>query len=311
LLAFSRRQVLVPLILDLGGIIHDLGEMMPILLGEHIVVSIKSDPSVWPVRADRAQIEQVIVNLIVNARDAMPDGGKLTLSVRNVTTQADDLSHPELGSGSFVMISVRDTGHGMDEDTRARVFDPFFTTKPVGQGSGLGLSTAYGFIKQSGGYIQVESAPSQGTTVEVYLPRADGEIAETPASAVRGAPGGHETILIAEDEASVRALLREVLGRAGYQLLEADSGPEAMDVAASHQGTIHLLVADVVMPVMSGSELAEWLEPIRPDLRVLLISGYAQSLSIDEAERSSRFAFLQKPFTPDELLSRIRALLDA
>jgi two-component system cell cycle sensor histidine kinase/response regulator CckA len=311
LLAFSRRQVLSASMLDLGAIVRDLGEMMPILLGEHIVVTLAIEPGVWAVRADRAQIEQVIVNLIVNARDAMPNGGKLTLRVSNVNDTPDDAMHPDISSGPYVMVSVRDTGHGMDDDTRARVFDPFFTTKPVGQGSGLGLSTAYGFIKQSGGYIQVDSAPNQGTTVEVYLPRAVGEIDDVPATGLRAGPGGHETILIAEDETAVRALLREVLGRAGYRLLEADSGPQALEVAAAHDGPIHLLLADVVMPVMSGSELAEWLAPTRPDLRVLLVSGYAQGQSADEARRTSGFAFLRKPFTPAELLGRIRHLLDA
>ena len=312
LLAFSRRQVLTPAVLDMGEIVADLSEMLPVLLGENVAVTVDVQPTLGRVRADRAQIEQVIVNLIVNARDAMPEGGRLTLSVRDVEIdEATAASHPGMTPGSFVRTSVADTGHGMDDETRARAFDPFFTTKPVGQGSGLGLSTAYGFIQQSGGLIYLESAVGRGTAVEVYLPRVEAEEAVVPSLLERPAPRGQETILVAEDEAAVRGLVRDVLEGAGYRLLDADCGAAALEIESSHRGPIHLLLSDVVMPGMSGPELAERFVSARRDARVLLISGYSQNIELGDVAMRAGVAFLSKPFTPAELLHRVRETLDA
>jgi PAS domain S-box-containing protein len=312
LLAFSRRQVLQPAVVDLGSIVADLNQMMPVLLGEAIAVTVTVAPDLWQVRTDQAQIEQVIVNLVVNARDAMAAGGRLSITVRNrVIDQSVAEAYPEMAAGEYVVLSVTDTGHGMDEQTRARVFDPFFTTKPVGQGSGLGLSTAYGFIKQSGGYIHLESELNKGTTVDVFLPRAASPARSVAAPKTQTMPGGDETILLTEDEASVRAFLRDVLGQAGYQLLEATDGQSAIAVAARHPGPIHLLISDIVMPGMNGGELADALMATRPDTRLLLISGYAQHFVVEHTATQTGAPFLLKPFTADELLSRVREILDA
>jgi CheY-like chemotaxis protein len=314
LLAFSRRQVLTPTVLDLGSIVSDLNQMMPVLLGENIAVHLSIDPNLWPVRTDQAQIEQVIVNLVVNARDAMHmhKGGKLAIAAWNREVDAKAASgHPDLLPGSYVVISVADTGEGMDEHTRARAFDPFFTTKPIGQGSGLGLSTAYGFIQQSGGHIFLESAVGSGTTVHVYLPRAE-SIAPVGTSILEGpAPGGSETILLAEDEESVRSFARVVLGQAGYRLLEASDGRSALSIASAFNGPIHLLISDVVMPGMNGADLADTLAATRPRTRTLLISGYVQQIVDELAVTRSGVAFLRKPFTAHDLLTRVREILDA
>ncbi len=311
LLAFSRRQVLTPAVLDLGLIMADLGEMMPVLLGEHIAVTTTVAPDLWRVRADQAQIEQVIVNLVVNARDAMPRGGTLMIDVHNVTVdQPAAAVHPDMRHGSYVMITIADTGHGMDEETRARAFDPFFTTKPVGQGSGLGLSTAYGFIKQSGGYIHLDTEPNAGTTIQVYLPRVDASVTTSQITIARKPPRGKETVLLAEDEGSVRLLLASVLGQAGYQLLEAPNGQAALDMAATHAGPIDLLISDIVMPGLNGGELAARLAAVRPETKMLLISGYADNEIVDQAAAMRGTAFLRKPFTPAELLTRVREVCD-
>jgi two-component system cell cycle sensor histidine kinase/response regulator CckA len=312
LLAFSRRQVLTPSNLDLGSMVADLNQMMTVLLGEAIAVTVTTDPDLWPVRADQAQIEQVLVNLVVNARDAMPEGGALSIRVRNrVVDTSSGAAAPEITSGEYVTVTVTDTGDGMDEATRARAFEPFFTTKPVGQGSGLGLSTAYGFIKQSGGFIALTSAAGRGTTVEVSLPRADSTPVEVSAPGKRLMPGGHERILLAEDEPVVRTFLRHVLTEAGYELLEAADGAAALTMASTHADAIHLLISDVVMPGMNGSDLADRLRTDRPHARVLLISGHAEQLIVERALQKPGTAYLRKPFTAAELLTGVRQILDA
>jgi CheY-like chemotaxis protein len=285
--------------------------MMPVLLGENIAVTTTIEPGLWRVRTDQAQIEQVIVNLVVNARDAMPRGGTLTIDIRNIILDAKmRAAHPEMTPGSYVVTTIADSGHGMDEDTRSRAFDPFFTTKPVGQGSGLGLSTAYGFIKQSGGFIHLESAPDAGTTIQIYLPRVDATVTIARAPAGRNTPAGDETVLLVEDESAVRVLLASVLGRAGYRLLEAPDGRAALDMAAAHGGPIHLLISDIIMPGINGSELGERLTGVRPDTKVLLISGYADNLVAEQTASMPGTAFLRKPFTPAEFLTRVREVLD-
>ena len=311
LLAFSRRQVLTPAVIDLGSIVTDLSQMMPMLLGEAIAVTVSVQPVLWCVRADQAQLEQVIVNLVVNARDAMPAGGTLRISVGDrVIDQSAAAAYPEIVPGDYVHLSVADSGHGMDESTRARVFDPFFTTKPVGQGSGLGLSTAYGFIKQSGGYIYMESELQRGTTVHVFLPRAEAASTSTTSPGAGIVPGGHETVLLTEDDSLVRSLLSDVLGQAGYDLLEAPDGPSALALAAQHRGPIQLLISDIVMPGMSGTELADLLTATRPETHVLWISGYAQSAIVEQTSARAGASLLMKPFTGDQILSRIREILD-
>jgi two-component system cell cycle sensor histidine kinase/response regulator CckA len=304
--------VIQPRVLDLAQIVRDMNAMIQRLVGEDVAVETVIAPALGRVKADAGSIEQVILNLVVNARDAMPGGGRLGISVQNRSIdQAAAAAYPEMVPGEYVMLSVADTGHGMDEQTRARVFDPFFTTKPVGQGTGLGLSTAYGFIKQSGGYIHLESEPSRGTTVHVFLPRAESSLGSATRPKVRTMPGGDETILLTEDEASVRSFLRDVLGQAGYQLLEATDGPSAIAVATQHRGPIDLLISDIVMPGMNGGELAEALGRTRPETRLLLISGYSQHLIVEHTATQTGAPFLLKPFTADELLSRVREILDA
>jgi PAS domain S-box-containing protein len=310
LLAFGRRQILTPSVLDLNSIVSELGNVLPMLVGEDVSVTVNTDPGLRSVRADRAQIEQVIVNLVINARDAMPSGGTLTIETRNTDVDERTTSlHRMVPPGPYVLLSVADTGIGMDAETQARAFDPFFTTKPVGQGTGLGLSMVYGVIKQSDGHIYVDSAPGQGATFHVYLPPIDGVAQAFPAPGPSGMLSGHETVLLVEDEESLRQLLRQLLGSAGYSVLEAANGQQALQVSQNHNAPIHLVVTDVVMPGMSGLELVEQLGQIRRETKALLISGYAQNLIVERAIGEGP-GFLQKPFTPDALLSRIRDVLD-
>jgi signal transduction histidine kinase/ActR/RegA family two-component response regulator len=310
LLAFSRRQVLTPSLMDLNVVVADLGDMLPMLIGEDIEVAIDSETALWPIRADATQIEQVIVNLVVNARDAMPAGGRITIRTRNIEiTRVNAGAHPEIAPGSYVQLSVADSGRGMDEETRVRAFDPFFTTKPVGQGTGLGLSTAYGVITQSDGTIYLDSAPGQGTTVRIYLPRAFGKVTAAPSPAAEPLERGAETVLLVEDEDGLRQLLKTVLEGAGYRVLEAGNGRQALDLSRAHEGPIDILVSDVVMPGMGGRELVERITPLRPEARVLLISGYTQTAGFEHTIARAGAAFLQKPFTPDVFLTRVRDVL--
>ena len=307
LLAFSRRQILTPIVLNLGETLTDLNNMLPMIVGDDVTVAISQAPDLWHVRVDRAQMEQVIVNLVVNARDAMPSGGTLALSTANVEITADREGGPEkLRPGDYVRLTVTDSGVGMSPSTLARVFDPFFTTKPPGEGTGLGLSIAYGVIAQSGGHIEVESALGQGTTFQIYLPRVKSALASA-AVARFGTDAGFETLLLVEDDDGVRELFRFVLGRAGYLVLDAADGERALEVASEHAETIHLLISDVVMPGIGGAELAARLCSLRPGLRVLLISGYPRP---DLERPVPHQSFLQKPVTPELLLSSVRKLLD-
>jgi signal transduction histidine kinase/ActR/RegA family two-component response regulator len=310
LLAFSRRQVLTPSLMDLNVVVADLGDMLPMLIGEAIEVAIECETGLWPVRADSTQVEQVVVNLVVNARDAMPGGGRVTIRTRNVdVTQSNAGAHPEMAPGSYVQLTVADSGRGMDEDTRVRAFDPFFTTKPVGQGTGLGLSTAYGVISQSGGCIYLDSTPGQGTSVRIYLPRAFGTVTAAQPASTAPLERGAETVLLVEDEEGLRQLLKTVLEGAGYRVLEAGNGRLALDLSGAHAGPIDILVSDVVMPGMSGRELVERIAPLRPEARVLLISGYTQTAGFEHTIAKAGAAFLQKPFTPDVFLTKVREVL--
>jgi PAS domain S-box-containing protein len=311
LLAFSRRQVLQPRVLDLNAAVAQADRLLRRLLGEDVEFRTTLDPVLGAVRADPGQLEQVLMNLALNARDAMPRGGKLTLETRNVWLDAEyTLRHPSVAPGPYVMVAVSDTGHGMDAGTQARIFDPFFTTKEPGKGTGLGLATVYGIVRQSGGHVWVYSEVGRGTSFKVYLPRADE--APEPETALAGAelPRGTETILLVEDDDGVRRLARRVLSRAGYEVLEAPDGHEALTAAAAHPGPIHLVVTDVVMPGMSGREVAERMATARPEAEVLYTSGYTDDAIVHHGVLDDGMAFLQKPFDPSTLLRAVRGALN-
>jgi two-component system, cell cycle sensor histidine kinase and response regulator CckA len=311
LLAFSRMQVLQPRVLDLNGVVAEMGKMLPRLIGEHIEYSFSPDPKLASVKADPGQIEQVILNLAVNARDAMPRGGKLSMRTANISiNEVEAAKRPPMTPGRYILLSVSDTGHGMDEATKAHIFEPFFTTKEIGKGTGLGLATVYGVVKQSGGFIWVDSSLGEGTTFEVYLPQVAGQAANDEAeqkpSAIRG---GSETVLVVEDEAGVRELACQFLRVKGYTVLEAEGGLEALAVSRRHPGTIHLLLSDMVMPKMSGGELAAELKAIRPEIRVAFMSGYSEFSRGDLGKGFPEAPVLQKPFSPASLVEIVREAL--
>ena len=313
LLAFSRKQVLEPRVLDLNETVTGIEPLLRRLIGEHIEISVTRGAGLGRVKADAGQLEQVILNLAVNARDAMPQGGRLVLETANVTLdeRAARRAH-DLAPGSYVVLSVTDSGHGMDEATRAQIFEPFFTTKEVGKGTGLGLATVYGIVKQSGGFIEVESEPGRGASFKVYLPRVEeavalGELAKAPGTRLRGS----ETVLLVEDDESLRTLAREILTVQGYAVLEAASPRAALRLHQTHAGRIDLLLTDVVMPEMNGRQLAHHLKIARPDMAVLFMSGYTGA-ALAESGGAAEFtgSLLQKPFTPDGLSRRVRDVLD-
>jgi PAS domain S-box-containing protein len=312
LLAFSRRQILQPQIVDLNAIVTRMSELLRRLIGDDIALRTRLAAPLDRVCADAGQLEQIIMNLALNARDAMPRGGTLTVETANAELDARWVAqHPEASEGLHVMLAISDTGIGMDQDVQAHLFEPFFTTKEPGKGTGLGLATVYGIVKQSGGSIFVYSEPEHGTTIKIFLPRT--EQAADPADAPRSAPparGGTETILLVEDQAAVRLVTRSTLARHGYTVLEAAHGAEALSLLENHGGHVHLLLTDVVMPGMSGRDLAGRLGPGRPHLRVLFTSGYTDDTIVRRGMLDAGMAFLQKPYTPDVLLRRVRDLLD-
>lgn len=313
LLAFSRKQMVQPRVLDLNAVVSDTEAMLRRLIGEDIELVTRLEAALGHVKADPGQIEQVILNLAVNARDAMPRGGKLILETENVELDAMFVSqHPGARAGRYVMVAVSDSGVGMNAETQAHIFEPFFTTKPMGQGTGLGLATVYGIVKQSDGYISVYSEPGRGTSFKVYLPRVDEEAAPVrPPVAVEAAARGTETVLLVEDEEPVRNLTREFLSSKGYRVLEAAAGQDALRVAASHTGPIHLLLTDVVMPGMGGRELAEQLLQLRPQTRVIYMSGYTDDAIVQHGVLDPGMIFLAKPFTLETLARKLREVLDA
>ena len=311
LLAFSRQQVLQPVVLSLNDLVEDVDKMLQRLLGEDVELRLGVARDAGNVRADPGQLQQVIMNLVVNARDAMPTGGKVSIETANaeLTEQYAELHQPVI-PGRYVMLAVTDTGSGMSSETKAKMFEPFFTTKERGKGTGLGLSTVYGIVKQSGGYIWVYSEPSRGTTFKIYLPRVDApaEVLAPPREVATLA--GTETILLAEDDEMLRPLAKGVLEKLGYTVLEAENAAHALALAGAYAGPIELLVSDVVMPGGSGRELARQLARSRPDTRVLYISGYTDDAIVHHGMLEPGLAFLQKPFTPDALARKVRDVLD-
>jgi signal transduction histidine kinase/HAMP domain-containing protein len=306
LLAFSRKQVLAPSVLELNEVVGGLMDMLHRLIGEQIELTFRPGGA-GKYRLDRGQTEQVLVNLVVNARDAMPQGGRITLDTTDLELdEASARRHPGVGRGAYVMLSVTDTGTGMDEHTRARIFEPFFTTKEVGKGTGLGLATVYGIVQQSGGTIRVESELGAGTTFTLYFPRVE-EAVTAPRTTDEAPRPGTETVLVVDDEGEVQALVQAVLVRYGYTVLGAERPTEALRIAERHPGAIHLLLTDVVMPEMGGPALAQRLRAVRPDMAVLFMSGYADyTVSSDPGS-----ALLQKPFTPEAVARAVRTALDA
>jgi PAS domain S-box-containing protein len=312
LLAFGRRQVLQPRVVQVNAIIADLDRMLRRLIGEDIELVTLLDPAAWTVRVDPSQLEQVVMNLVLNARDAISGGGRVTIETRNVPAGAPELLEtPELLRRDYLQIVVADDGEGIDEETRRHIFEPFYTTKQPGKGSGLGLATVYGVVRQSGGQIVVSSEPGHGARFTIYFPHADAppDAAVTPIASV-DVPGGRETILVVEDEEAVRSLTCQVLRTRGYRVLEARHGAEALDVVARHPAAIDLLLTDLVMPQLGGRELVAKLAPTRPGLRVLYVSGYSDQILFGADDLGALAAFLQKPFSPDRLARKVREILD-
>jgi two-component system cell cycle sensor histidine kinase/response regulator CckA len=311
LLAFSRRQMLTPRVLTLNAIVSDMERMLRRILGEDVALVTRLDPSLESVHADPGQIEQVLLNLAVNARDAMPEGGRLLIETANV--ELDDTDARQLRGavpGPYAMLAVSDTGCGMNAETQARIFEPFFTTKAPGVGTGLGLSTVFGIVKQSGGTIWVYSEPGKGATFKVYFPRVALQPESVAQRPVVKPAQGTETVLVVEDEDGVRKLIRSVLKRAGYTVLEARGGREALLLCQSHSGPVHLVITDVVMPLMSGRELVNHLTALRPEIKLLFISGYTDDATVQHGVHSPQTPFLQKPFTPGALTGIVRETLD-
>ena len=312
LLAFSRRQVLEPKILDVNTVVSDIERMLRRLIGEHIELKTRKEADLWKVRADPGQIEQAILNLVINARDAMPNGGTLAIQTNNTSLdEAYASKHLPTQTGEYVEVAVSDTGSGITDEVMARLFEPFFTTKEVGKGTGLGLSTTYGIVKQSGGYLWCESEVGLGTTFRVFLPRVDEPVTH-PEKRAAPAPihPGDETVLLVEDEPEVRSLVQRILKTQGYTVVTAANPDEAIAVAREFKGTIQVMVTDVVMPGMSGLQLAERLMPTRPNMRVLFVSGYTHDTIGHQGVLDPGTAFLQKPFTPNALARKVREVLE-
>jgi PAS domain S-box-containing protein len=311
LLAFSRKQIFQEKVVDLNSIVADMDKMLRRLIGEDIDLVSLLEPSLRPIKADPGQIEQVLLNLAVNARDAMPRGGKLTIETGHATLDESYAnSHLTTQPGQFVMLAVSDTGAGMDAETQKRIFEPFFTTKEVGKGTGLGLATVYGVVKQSGGNIWVYSEPGTGTTFKIYLPIAEDSANPEAESTPDEIPQGQGTILLVEDEELVRNLAGEILGTKGYQVLTAANGVEALRVCSEHVGQIDLMVTDVVMPQMGGRELAERIGTVRPEMKVLYMSGYTDDAIVRHGILEDHVAFIQKPFSPDLFALKVREVLE-
>jgi PAS domain S-box-containing protein len=313
LLAFSRKQVLQPKVLDLNAVVGNMDSMLRRLIGEDLDLVTVLKPGLWNVRVDPGQVEQVIMNIVVNARDAMPAGGKVTIETGNVMLDNQYIRrHEVVKPGAYVLLAISDTGTGMDEETKNRLFEPFYTTKEKGKGTGLGLSTVYGIIKQSGGYIWVYSEIGKGASFKVYLPRYGGPPGEARAEVPPvSLTHGRETVLVVEDEAMVRALVRNILEGNGYTVVEAVDGEDAISIGGRHADPIHLILTDVVMPKMCGREAAESLALRLPGVKVLYMSGYTDEAIVRHGVLETGIPFIEKPFTPESLLRKVRQVLDA
>jgi two-component system cell cycle sensor histidine kinase/response regulator CckA len=307
LLTFSRQQSSQPKEINLNDLVGEFKKMLQRLIGEDVELVLALDPEAGALRADPGQIEQVILNLAINARDAMPQGGRLFIETSRFLAD-EEVAQAQLGmvAGEYVLLSVSDTGSGMMEDVKAHIFEPFFTTKGVGKGTGLGLSTVYGIVARSGGTISVCSEPGHGSTFKLRFPAVEAGRSGTPKPSAEVTPAGYETILLAEDEATVRKYVRQILERQGYTVLEASNGREALELAQQHRGPIHLLLTDIVMPEMGGVDLVSEFGAARCQVPALCMSGYT-----DRVWRQGEFGYLQKPFTPTGLLTQLRAILDA
>ena len=315
LLSFSRKQVLQPKVMDLNEALTETGKLLDRLIGKNIALRLAPATGLWTIKADPAQIEQLIMNLAVNARDAMPQGGDLLIETRNVDIEKSQSQTPaERRSGQYAVLVVKDNGVGMDRDTQAHMFEPFFTTKEPGKGTGLGLAIVYGVVKQLGGWIQVESKPGQGAKFEIYLPRAEQPKAEPEDEDSRGdltkVENGTETILLVEDEIGIRELAYDFLQAHGYKVLTAADGNDALRIAEGHEDLIHLLVTDVVMPNVGGKELAKRLRQVRPEIKVIFMSGHPDHPALADEDLAAHSTILQKPFYLDKLAHKIRGLLD-
>jgi signal transduction histidine kinase len=312
LLVFSRKQMLELRVVDLNDVVASSENMLKRLVGEDVDMVTVLAPDLGRVKTDPGQMEQVLMNLVINAREAMPEGGKLTIeTAKTVLDETYRRSHAEVKPGRYVMLAVSDTGSGMDDQTRSRIFEPFFTTKEEGKGTGLGLAMIDGFIKQSGGHIFVYSEPELGSSFKIYLPEVEDALSSASVPpAIDKTPHGDETILLVEDEPAVRSLARHVLQTYGYKVLEAARGDEAVQLAETHKGTIHLLVSDVVMPGTSGRRMADRIVALKPGIKVLFLSGYADDAVVRHGILTSGIAFLQKPFTPNALVRKVRNVLD-
>jgi signal transduction histidine kinase len=311
LLTFARKQILNPRVINLAELVRDVHKLLRRLIGEDIEILVVPTPNLGSVRADIGQIEQLLINLAVNARDAMPDGGQLTIQVDNVVLDAHDVQE-DLTPGQYVRLAVSDTGTGMDAHTQQHLFEPFFTTKEPGRGTGLGLATCYGIVKQHAGYIDCMSAPGKGTIFTIYLPRVDAK-PDLPSvrDELQELPGGTERVLLVEDEVAVRSLIARVLRELGYFLVEAANGEEALQLAQTHaHGSFDLLLTDVVMPRMSGEALAERLRAVTPAIKILFISGYTDSATFTQGRLQAEMAALTKPFVPATLARKVREVLD-
>jgi signal transduction histidine kinase/CheY-like chemotaxis protein len=313
MLAFARRRIISPRVFNVNELVREAETFLQRLLPENIRLEMVLQPELWHVYADPTQIEQVLLNLAINARDAMPEGGVLTVETANVTLdEAYTARHAEVQAGKYVLLAVSDTGIGMDERTLARLFEPFFTTKETGKGTGLGLSTCYGIVKQAGGSIWVYSEPGKGTTFKVYLPRTQEAAAGLPERPMRRRViGGHETVLVVEDNDAVRDVAVAALEAQGYRVLQAANGADALRLAESLEEPVHLLLTDVVMPGMSGAALAQQLQVRYPYLKVLYTSGYTQNVIVHHGVLEEGIAFLPKPYRPADLAHRVREVLDS
>ena len=315
LLAFSRKQTMQPKALGLGDVIGELAQMLRRLVGEGIALNVERDPELWTVHADEAQLSNAIINLVVNARDAMPSGGAVAIKTVNETVgHATALGTAIMPPGEYVRIEVSDTGTGMSQEIQSKIFDPFFTTKPVGQGTGLGLATVYGIVKQTGGFITVDSEVGKGTSFNIYLPRLRIDAVAAPAEAAPAAARdvtGQDTILLVEDEEAVRSFAARALRMRGYNVLEAGGGEEALEIVRSDQQTIHLVITDVVMPSMDGPTMVRHVKQLKPDLRVIFMSGYAEEAFRRNDQSSEDIHFLPKPFGLKQLAAKVKEVLSA